>query len=123
VLTIAGLVALGFGMALLFQNQPAGFQVNNWLVISIAVGLAALWAFVLGKGFAARRRPAMGGKASMIGLHGIARGTGVVAVNGEVWNAHQASGEPLALGEEVVVEAVESGLILLVRPARVHAPA
>jgi membrane-bound serine protease (ClpP class) len=123
VLTIAGLVALGFGMALLFQNQPAGFQVNNWLVISIAVGLAALWAFVLGKGFAARRRPAMGGKASMIGLHGIARGTGVVAVNGEVWNAHQASGEPLALGEEVVVEAVENGLILLVRPARVHAPA
>ncbi len=123
VLTIAGLVALGFGMALLFQNQPAGFQVNNWLVISIAVGLAALWAFVLGKGFAARRRPVTSGKASMIGLHGIARGTGAVAVNGEIWNAHQASGEPLALGEEIVVEAVENGLILLVRPARVHTPA
>ena len=65
-LTIAGLISLGFGMALLFQNQPAGFQVNNWLVVSIAVGLAALWAFVLGKGFAARRRPVTSGKASMV---------------------------------------------------------
>ena len=59
----------------------------------------------------------------MIGLHGIARGTSVVAVNGELWNAHSASGEPLAPGEEVVVEAVEGGLTLLVRPAGVHAPA
>ena len=123
VLTIAGLVALGFGMALLFQNEPAGFQVNNWLVVSIAVGLAALWAFVLGKGFAARRRPVTSGRASMVGLRGIARGTAVVAVNGEIWNAHQASGEPLAPGEEIVVEAVEGGLTLLVRPASIHAPA
>ncbi len=122
VLTIAGLVSLAFGMALLFQNQPAGFQVNDWLVISIAVGLAALWAFVLGKGFAARRRPVTSGKASMIGMRGIARGSGVVAVNGELWNAHLANGEPLAPGAEVVVEAVEGGLTLLVRPG-VAAPA
>ena len=59
----------------------------------------------------------------MVGLRGIARGTAVVAVNGEIWNAHQASGEPLAPGEEIVVEAVEGGLTLLVRPASIHAPA
>ena len=123
VLTVAGLVSLGFGMALLFQNEPTGFQVNTWLVVVIAVALAALWAFVLGKGFAARRRPAKGGRASMIGLHGVARGSGVVAVNGEIWTAHQANDEPLAPGEEVVVEDIEGGLTLLVRPARVHVPA
>ncbi len=121
-LTIAGLVALGFGMALLFQNEPAGFQVNTWLVVAITVGLAALWAFVIGKGLAARRRPVKSGAASMVGMHGIARGAGVVSVNGELWNAHLASDEPLAAGEEIVIEAVEGGLTLLVRP-RMTAPA
>src|SRR5262249_15675010 len=53
VLTTGGLVALGFGLALLFQNQSASFQANPWLVAGIGCGLAALWAFALGKGFAA----------------------------------------------------------------------
>src|SRR5579859_5891191 len=123
VLTTGGLIALGFGLALLFQNQPSPFQVNTWLVAGIGIGIASLWAFALTKGFAALRRPVTSGKASMIGLHGIARGTNVVAVRGELWNAHSASGEPLVPGEEVVVETVEGGLTLLVRPARIHAPA
>jgi membrane protein implicated in regulation of membrane protease activity len=59
----------------------------------------------------------------MVGLPGVVRGGGVVAVKGELWNAHTSTGEPLEPGVEVVVEAVESGLTLLVRPARVHAPA
>ena len=64
------------------------------------------------------------GKASMVGLHGIARGADVVAVKGELWNAHSASGEPLVPGEEVVVEAVEGGPDAA-RPAPpgIHAPA
>jgi membrane-bound serine protease (ClpP class) len=122
-LTIAGLIALGFGMALLFQNEPAGFQVNTWLVVGIAVSLAALWAFVIGKGIAARRRPVKSGAASMVGMRGVARGATVVSVNGELWNAHLADDQPLAAGEEVVIEAVEGGLTLLVRPAQVHVPA
>jgi len=123
VLTTGGLIALGFGLALLFQNQPSPFQVNTWLVAGIGIAIASLWAFALSKGFAARRRPVTSGKASMIGLHGIARGTDVVAVRGELWNAHSASGDPLVPGEEVVVETVEGGLTLLVRPAGIHAPA
>ena len=123
VLTTGGLIALGFGLALLFQNQPDPFHVNTWLVAGIGVTIASLWAFAIGKGLAARRRPVTTGAASMIGLPGIARGGNVVAVRGELWNAHSASGEPLEPGEEIVVEAVEGGLMLRVRPARVHAPA
>jgi membrane-bound serine protease (ClpP class) len=123
VLTTGGLIALGFGLALLFQNQPDPFHVNMWLVAGIGISIAALWAFALGKGFAARRRPVTSGKASMIGLPGVVRARNVVAVKGELWNAHTATGEPLEPGEEVVVEAVEGGLTLRVRPARVQVPA
>ena len=123
VLTTAGLISLGFGLALLFQNQPSPFHVNTWLVAGIGIAIAGMWAFALGKGFAARRRPVTTGAASMIGLRGVARGGNTVAVKGEIWNAHTSTGEPLAAGEEVVVEAVEGGLTLLVRPAHVHVPA
>jgi membrane-bound serine protease (ClpP class) len=120
VLTTGGLIALGFGLALLFQNQPSPFHVNTWLVAGIGIGIAALWAFALGKGFAARRRPVTSGAASMIGMTGIARAANVVAVRGEIWNVHTVTGEPLEPGQEIVVEAVEGGLTLLVRPAHVH---
>src|SRR5262249_55669360 len=75
VLTIAGLMCLGFGMALLFQDQPAPFQVNTGLVVGIAVAIAALWAFVVGKGFAARRRTVTSGAAAGRGRRGGARGS------------------------------------------------
>jgi membrane-bound serine protease (ClpP class) len=116
VLTIAGLVALGFGMALLFQDQPSPFHVNTWLVVAVGLTIAGMWAFVLGKGFAARRRPVSGPNA-MVGKHGYARGRDVVSVAGELWTAHTASGEPLRPGEEIVVEDIEGGLTLRVRPS------
>lgn len=123
VLTTGGLIALGFGLALLFQNQPAPFHVNTWLVAGIGITIASLWTFALSKGLAARRRPVTSGKASMIGLPGVVRAGNVVAVRGELWNAHSSTGEPLAPGETVVVEEVEGGLTLRVRPSRVQVPA
>ena len=47
-LTIAGLIALGFGLALLFKDQPATYHVNLWIVVGIGSAIAALWAFVAG---------------------------------------------------------------------------
>ena len=123
VLTIGGLVALGFGLALLFQDQPSPFHVNTWLVVAVGLAIAGMWAFVLGKGFAARRRPVTGGPAAMVGKHGYARGSDVVSVAGELWTAHAADGEPLTPGEEIVVEEIESGLVLRVRPADTAVPA
>src|SRR5262249_32972786 len=109
VLTIAGLISLGFGMALLFQDEPAPFQVNKGLVVGLAVVIAALWAFVMGKGLAARRRPVTSGSVAMVGMPGVARSGDVVSVKGELWTAHSTTGEPLTPGEEVVVEEIESG--------------
>ena len=63
------------------------------------------------------------GPATIIGQHGTARGADVVVVRGELWTAHSTDDEPLHPGEDVVVESVEHGLTLRVRPLRVHAPA
>src|SRR5262249_61817805 len=115
-----GLVALGFGLALLFQNQSAPYQANTWFVVGVGTVLAAVWAFVIGKGLAARRNRVATGVQTMVGMTAVARGSNLVSVKGELWNAHTSGGERLQPGEEAVVEAGESGLTLLVRPVRVE---
>ena len=90
VLTIGGLIALGFGLALLFQNQSASFQANPWLVASIGVVVAGMWAFAIVKVLAARKRPVVTGSHLLVGLPAIARGVDIVSVKGELWRAHSA---------------------------------
>ena len=113
-LTIAGLIALGFGMALLFQNEPAPYRVNTWLIVGIGSGVAAFWAFALGKGFAARRLPVRVGTQSIVGRTGEVRAPGLVYVNGELWQAHADDDTELVPGEQVEVEGVQ-GLQLTVK--------
>ncbi len=120
-LTVGGLVSLGFGLALLFQNEPAPYQVDTWLIVGVGVTIAGLWAFAVGKGLAARRRPAEVGSASVVGATGYVRRGGLVSVRGELWQAHAVGGEPLEPGEEVVVEDIEDGLVLRVTPVRARA--
>jgi membrane-bound serine protease (ClpP class) len=113
-LTIGGLVALGFGMALLFQNEPSNYRVNTWLVVGIAAGIAAFWSFALGKGFAARRLPVSVGTQTIVGKRAEVRAPGLVFVNGELWQAHAEDDSELAPGEDVEVTSVD-GLRLTVR--------
>ncbi len=122
-LTVGGLVALGFGLALLFQNQSAPYRIDTWLVVGIGTTVAALWALAIGKGLAARRRPVAVGAHTLVGARGLVRPGGVVSVRGELWSARSSTGEPLVPGDEVVVESVERSLTLVVRPlrTRVHA--
>jgi membrane-bound serine protease (ClpP class) len=114
VLTIAGLISLGFGLALLFQNEPAGYHVNTWLIVGIGCAIGAFWALALGKGLAARRLPVATGVQAMIGQKAEVRGPGLVFVDGALWNAHSADDSELVPGEQVQVEAVD-GLQLTVR--------
>jgi len=113
-LTIAGLVALAFGLALLFQNEPAPYRVNTWLIVGIGSAIAAFWALALGKGFAARRQPIRVGPQTIVGRKGEVRSPNLVFVNGELWHAHTEDDSELVPGEEVEVEAIQ-GLELTVR--------
>jgi membrane-bound serine protease (ClpP class) len=113
VLTAGGVVALGFGMAMLFQNEPAGYHVNTWLVVGIGSALGLFWAFALSKGMAARRLPVKTGVQGMIGKTGQVRSPELVFVDGALWSAKAADDSPLVPGEHVEVDAV-NGLVLTV---------
>ncbi len=115
VLTIAGVISLGFGLALLFQNEPAGYHVNTWLIVGIGSSIGLLWAFALSKGIAARRLPVRTGIQGMIGKKAEVRGPELVFVDGALWKAHTADDSTLVAGDEVEVAAV-NGLVLTVRP-------
>jgi membrane-bound serine protease (ClpP class) len=117
VLTVAGLVSFVVGSLLLFRNEPAPYHVSRVLVGSIAAAVALFWTFVLSRVIAARRRPPMTGPAHIVGEIGEVRDGGLVLVRGELWQAKTRDGELLQPGQQVAVEAVEQGgLVLDVRP-------
>lgn len=114
VLTVSGLISLGFGLALLFQNQPAAYRVNEWLVLGIGSAIGAFWVFATGKALAARRLPVETGVQTMIGQRAEVRAPGLVFVDGALWQAQAADDSDLVPGEQVEVAAV-NGLRLTVR--------
>jgi membrane-bound serine protease (ClpP class) len=114
-LTIAGLICLAVGSIMLFQNAPAPYHTSKPLVISVAVGLGAVWAFAVGKAWQVRHKPVEVDPQMIAGSVGEVRGNGLVYVNGELWQARTAEGEELHPGERVRVESLD-GLVLTVRP-------
>jgi membrane-bound serine protease (ClpP class) len=116
-LTVAGLIALAFGLALLFQNQPAPYHVNVWLIVGVGLAIASFWSFTMGKGIAARRQPVKVGPQLLVGKEGEVRRSGLVFVDGELWQADAVDDSALVPGEQVTVEAVD-GIRLRVRPSR-----
>ena len=114
-LTVAGLVCLAVGSIMLFQNAPSPYHTSKPLVIGVAVGLGALWAFAVGKAWQIRHRPVEVDPQRIAGSIGEVRDNGLVYVNGELWQARTPAGEQLRPGERVRVESLD-GLVLTVRP-------
>ena len=114
VLTTGGLIALLFGLALLFQNEPSAYRVNLWLILGLGGAIAIFWAFATGKALAAQRTPLQTGVHLMVGQRGEVRAPGLVFVDGALWQAHASDESELVPGEEVEVQAVD-GLQLTVR--------
>jgi membrane-bound serine protease (ClpP class) len=114
VLTTAGLISLGFGLVLLFQNEPAAYRVNEWLVLGIGSAIGAFWVFATGKALAARKLPVETGVQKMVGQKAEVRGPGLVFVDGALWQAQASDHSELVPGEQVEVAAVD-GLRLTVR--------
>jgi membrane-bound serine protease (ClpP class) len=117
VLTVGGLIPLGIGLSILFENAPAPYHVNTWLVVGIGLAIAAFWSFTTSKGIAARRRPVTTGPQAIVGAKGEVRGGGLVLVNGELWRGRTSDGSQLHPGEHVEVEALDH-LELAVRALR-----
>jgi membrane-bound serine protease (ClpP class) len=114
-LTVAGLVCLAVGSIMLFQNAPAPYHTSKPLVIGVAVGLGALWAFAVSKAWQVRHKPVAVDPQLIAGSVGEVRANGLVYVNGELWQARASGGEALLPGDRVRVESLE-GLVLTVRP-------
>jgi membrane-bound serine protease (ClpP class) len=113
VLTTGGLIALLFGLALLFQNEPGIYRVNLWLILGIGGAIGIFWVFATGKALAARKLPLETGVQTMVGQVAEVRGPGLVFVDGALWQAHAADDSELVPGEQVKVQSVD-GLQLTV---------
>ena len=84
----AGLIALGFGLATMFQNVSGGPQRRrSALIVAVTLVLGGAWAFGISKAIAARRSPVAVGPQEIIGMEGVVREGGLVSVHGELWRA------------------------------------
>jgi membrane-bound serine protease (ClpP class) len=108
-LTLCGLIALGFGLATMFQNVSGGPSESTALIIAVTLILGGAWAFGISKAIAARRSPVAVGPQEIIGMEGIVREGGLVAIHGELWRAR--ADQPLRLGQRVTVDRLD-GLTL-----------
>jgi membrane-bound serine protease (ClpP class) len=100
-LTVAGLVALGVGLATLFHNVGP-YHTSNALVITFTLAIGGFWAFAISKAISVRRRPPEVGPKEVVGKEGVVREGGYVFVHGELWQAR--SDDPLTAGERVLVD-------------------
>ena len=116
VLGIGGAVSLVLGGLLLTSTSNADFQVNRWLLYSVAIVIAAFFIMIMSALLRSRRAPAMMGIDAMVGRAAVARSIldpgGVVFMDGARWQAHT-SGPKIEEGEDVIVTEVE-GLTLTV---------
>jgi membrane-bound serine protease (ClpP class) len=108
-LTLSGLVAMSVGFAVLFHKAPAPYHTSVPLLVTITALVGGFWAFALSKAMAAKRQPVTVGPQELVGMEGVVRDDGLVAVRGELWRAHSA--DRLSPGERVHVDALD-GLTL-----------
>jgi membrane-bound serine protease (ClpP class) len=113
--TAGGLTSLVIGSLILFKGGPL-FQLNPWLIATVSICIAALFAFVINRIIKAHRHQATTGREELVGKTAIVKialePEGIVFFRGERWIAVSEKGrvEP---GEEVIITKVD-GLKLYV---------
>jgi membrane-bound serine protease (ClpP class) len=118
VLGVGGTIALIVGAVMMTGTVP-GVDVGLGFIVPVAVGFAAIFLFLGRLALASHRRPAVTGKAGLIGIEGTARdiispdAPGYVHVRGELWRA--TSRAPVTPGQRVRVLDL-NGLTLMVEP-------
>ena len=114
--TAGGITSLVFGSLILFKGGTTLFQINPWLIGTVAILIGALFAFVVSRVIRAHRRQASTGREELIGKKAIVKVAlnpeGTVLLKGERWTAVSEEG-PVKPGEEVIITEVD-GLTLQV---------
>jgi len=113
--TAGGITSLVIGSLILFKGGPL-FQVSPWLIATVVIIIAAIFAFVISRVIRAHRRQAYTGREELIGKTAVVKlalaPEGAVFFKGENWTAILDKGrvEP---GEAVIITRVD-GLKLYV---------
>ena len=114
--TAGGVVSLVMGSLILFRGASPVFRVDPWLIATVTIIIAALFAFVVNRAISVHRTQAKTGKEELIGKKALVKvdldPEGTVFFKGEYWAAISDKGrvEP---GEEVIITKVD-GLTLYV---------
>ena len=102
------------GALMLFDPAGSAYQVSLWTALAIAGTLVMLIGLALSRIVRARRTPVEVGVDTLVGEQAEVRRDGLVAVNGEIWQARRADGSALPRGDLVRIESVGSDLVLVV---------
>jgi membrane-bound serine protease (ClpP class) len=118
-LLLSGALAIGLGALFLFRVGDASSARISWpTVVSVPLVSALLFGFLISKGLAAQRAPALQDLHRLIGAHGVTRTPvardGTVYVDGEDWSATAEA--PIPPDTDVVV-VERRGLMLKVAAA------
>lgn len=121
VLGVSGIAVLTLGGLLLVDGPIPEMRVKLWTSLAVSIPLGIITIFLMSIAVKARRNKVTTGEQGMIGETGTARTeiapVGKVFVHGELWDARSA--QPIAVGEPVVVIAVEGLQVQVERATQV----
>ncbi len=110
-LMAGGVISLVIGSLILFKGASAVFRIDPWLIATVTIIIAGIFAFVISRTISAHRRQAKTGREELIGKTAVVKvaldPAGTIFFKGERWMAISDKGrvEP---GEEVIIRRVDS---------------
>ncbi|MCI0635495.1 MAG: nodulation protein NfeD [Actinobacteria bacterium] len=113
-LSVAGGIMFVLGSLILFDPAGDAYQVSLPVALGIAGTLTLLLGIALSRVVRVARRPPEVGVHGLVGVEGVVRGEGLVAVMGELWRARADDEAPLVPGEHVRVVQIDEDLRLVV---------
>ena len=120
IFTVGGITSLVLGSLILFPGGGPLFQVNPWLIATVVLIIALLFAFVMSRVIGAHRRQAKTGREELIGKTAIVKEPiepeGVVFYKGERWVARADKGK-LKPGDEAVITGVDGLTLHVIKKA------
>jgi membrane-bound serine protease (ClpP class) len=100
-----------------FDFSPGWFRVDTWIIVVLAIAVAAFIALAVQRGIRVHRRRVASGAEDLVGrtatVRAALRPRGTVFVKGELWAAVSGDG-PAETGETVTITAVDNLVLCVV---------